>query len=94
MAVSKCARLKTLEKCEFQQEYIAQRWKLPPTFLVESDRVLINTGSDYSNGAFAKVIPAFYGGAEVRVKRIHAINTFSFILSNSLLQHLVNIPLF
>ena len=75
MAAYSPNRFSELKKCRHSRRLIAQRLKVPRNFIIDQDRVRIDTVSEFSHGAFAKVIRADYHGAEVRVKRIHAILT-------------------
>ena len=75
MAVYSPSRFSDLAKCHHTRKKIAERLKVPRNFIIDQERVRIDTVSAFSQGAFAKVIRAEYHGAEVRVKRIHAILT-------------------
>ena len=67
----------SLKQCYVSCESLAKEINVPKSFIVEQKRVEIDTVSKFSHGAFAKVICAKYLGANVRVKRIHAILTES-----------------
>ena len=75
MAVYSPNRFSDLKKCVHSRRLIAERLKVPRNFIIDQERVRIDTFSKFSHGAFAKVIRAEYHGAEVRVKRVHAILT-------------------
>ena len=77
MAMCSSNRFSVLKKCRHSRRLIAQRLKVPLNFIIDQDRVRIDTVSKFSSGAFAKAIHAEYHGADVRVKRIHAILTES-----------------
>ena len=68
-------RFNKLKECDLDKDLIARRLKLSKSFLIDQARVQIDTVSKFSHGAFAKVVRASYIGAEIRVKRIHAILT-------------------
>ena len=67
-------RLCNLNKCQTPEEDIADRLRIPRTrnFIIDQQRVLIDTFSRLRRGSFAKVIRATYHGAGVRAKFIHA----------------------
>ena len=67
------ASLSALTRCKVPNETIAKRLKFSTDFIIDQKRVQIDVASKFDNGAFAKVIRASYVGAEVRVKRFHAI---------------------
>ena len=69
------SRFSELIKCDRSRKYVAGRLKLPLNFIIEQDKVRIDTVSKHDSGAFAKVVHAKYLGADVRIKRIHAILT-------------------
>ena len=75
MAVYSPNLFSDLKTCVHPRKLIAKRLKVPHNFIIDQERVRIDTFSKFSHGAFAKVIRAEYHGAEVRVKRIHAILT-------------------
>ena len=75
MAVHSPNRFSDLKRCRHSRRLIAERLRVPRNFIIDQERVRIDTVSAFSHGAFAKVIRAEYHGAEVRVKRIHAILT-------------------
>jgi serine/threonine protein kinase len=77
MAVYSPNRFSELKECRHPRKLIAKRVKVPRNFIIEQERVRIDTVSKFSHGAFAKAIRAKYSGADVRVKRIHAILTES-----------------
>ena len=67
------ASLIALKKCEVSNETVAERLKFSTDFIIDQKLVQIDGASKFDNGAFGKVIRASYVGAEVRVKRFHAI---------------------
>ena len=75
MAAYSPSQLSDLKKCRHSRKFIAGRLRVPHNFIIDQERVRIDMVSAFSHGAFAKVIRADYHGAEVRVKRIHAILT-------------------
>jgi serine/threonine protein kinase len=77
MAVCSPNRFSELKECPHPRKLIAERVKVPRNFIIEQERVRLDTVSKFSRGAFAKAIRAKYNGADVRVKRIHAILTDS-----------------
>ena len=77
MAVHSPNRFSELKECRHSPKSIAERLKVPRNFIIEQDRVRIDLVSNFGHGAFAKAIHAEYHGADVRVKRIHAILTDS-----------------
>ena len=66
------ASLFALKKCEVPNKTVADHLKLSTDFIIDQKLVQIDM-SEFSGGAFAKVIRASYGGAAVRVKRVHSI---------------------
>ena len=77
MAVHSPNRFSELKECRHSRKVIAERLKVPRNFIIEQERIRIDLVSNFSHGAFAKAIHAEYHGADVRVKRIHAILTDS-----------------
>jgi hypothetical protein len=63
----------SLEQCDTSCEVLAKEIDVPISFIIEQSRVVIDTVSGFGHGAFAKIIRAKYHGANVRIKRIHAI---------------------
>lgn len=77
MAVYSPNRFSELKECRHSRKLIAERVKVPRNFIIDQERVRIDLVSNFGHGAFAKAIHAEYHGADVRVKRIHAILTDS-----------------
>jgi serine/threonine protein kinase len=63
----------SLKRCDTSCEVLAKEIDVPISFIIEQSRVVIDTVSGFGHGAFAKIIRAKYHGANVRIKRIHAI---------------------
>ena len=68
-------RFDSLKQCNTSCESIAKEISVSSEFIIGQHRVAIDRVSGFSHGAFAKVVRAKYCGANVRVKRIHAVLT-------------------
>ena len=54
----------SLKQCDASCELLAKEINVPSSFIIEQNRVAIDTVSEFGHGAYAKVIRAKYLGAK------------------------------